>query len=181
VGQNWPALLGQNSIALPTPDFLLHTGRGVFSYEALRSRLAENSFAGDGLVDLSGPVIRLQSLTPEEMYVLLDRLRLLWASGDLKRLPIPDDALDAFLHHCSQKIGDDYFRTPRTTIRAFLDLLAILQQNSDADWHSLLGDVQFTPDRPREQLDIDDELSTFEISPPARGEPIGQEERSTLH
>jgi hypothetical protein len=146
-----------------TPEFLMDTRRGLFSYEALRSRLAENSFARNGLVDLSGPVIRLQSLTPEEMYVLLERLRLLWAGGDPQRLPLPDEALDAFLRHCSKKIGDDYFRTPRNTIRAFLDLLAILAQNPDADWMSLLGSVQVTPDRPIPQLDVDDDLSGFTI------------------
>jgi hypothetical protein len=164
-----------------TPDFLLDTRRGVFSYEALRSRLAENSFARDGLVDLSGPVIRLQSLTPEEMYVLLDRLRLLWASGDPQKLPVPDEALDAFLRHCSQKIGDDYFRTPRTTIRAFLDMLAILEQNPGADWRSLVGDIQVTPDRPAELPDIDDELSSFNISAPVQVESVTKQDRNTFH
>ncbi|MCW2319174.1 hypothetical protein M2322_004743 [Rhodoblastus acidophilus] len=127
-----------------TPEFLLDTRRGLYSYEALRSRLAENSFARDGLVDLSGPVIRLQSLTPEELYVLLDKLRLLWASGDSDKLPVPDEALTAFLEHCSQKVGDAYFRTPRNTIRAFLDLLAVLEQNPGADWRLLLGRIEIT-------------------------------------
>ncbi len=113
-------------------------------------------FRAEGLVDLSGPVIRLQSLTPEEMHVLLERLRFLWAGGDAKRLPVPDEALPAFLTHCSKKIGDDYFRTPRNTIRAFLDLLAILEQNPGSDWVSLLGAVHVEPDRPVSQPDIED-------------------------
>jgi hypothetical protein len=149
-----------------TPEFLMDTRRGLFSYEALRSRLSENSFAGNGLVDLSGPVIRLQSLTPEEMRVLLERLCLLWAGGDAQRSPLPEHALDAFLTHCSKKIGDDYFRTPRTTIRAFLDLLALLEQNADADWASLLGAVEVASDHPVPQLDIDDELANFTIGKP---------------
>ena len=131
-----------------TPEFLLDSRRGLYSYEALRSRLAENSFARDGLVDLSGPVIRLQSLSPEELYVLLDKLRVLWASGETGNLPVPDDALVAFLEHCSQKIGDAYFRTPRNSIRAFLDLLAVLEQNPGADWRSLLGRVQISKEAP---------------------------------
>jgi hypothetical protein len=139
-----------------TPEFLMDTRRGLFSYEALRSRLAENSFARGGLVDLSGPVIRLQSLTPEEMHVLLERLRLLWAGGDPQRLRVPDEALASFLQHCSKKIGDDYFRTPRNTIRAFLDLLAILEQNPSAEWVALLGGVEVVPERPVLQVDIDD-------------------------
>ena len=140
-----------------TPEFLMDSRRGLFSYEALRSRLAENSFARGGLVDMSGPVIRLQSLTPEEMHVLVERLRLLWAGGDTQRLPVPDAALTSFLQHCSKKIGDDYFRTPRNTIRAFLDVLAILEQNPGADWGALLGATDVIPDRPTPQLDIHDE------------------------
>ena len=130
-----------------TPEFLLDSRRG-YSYEALRSRLAENSFARDGLVDLSGPVIRLQSLTPEELYVLLDKLRLLWASGDGDKLPVPDEALAAFLEHCSQKVGNAYFRTPRNTIRAFLDLLAVLEQNPGADWRSLSDGIEVAQEAP---------------------------------
>jgi hypothetical protein len=150
-----------------TPEFLMDTRRGLFSYEALRSRLAENSFARGGLADLSGPVIRLQSLTPEEMHILLERLRFLWAGGDTQRLPVPDEALAAFLLHCSKKIGDDYFRTPRNTIRAFLDLLAILEQNPGADWRSLLGGIDVTPDRPTPQPDIPDQAPG--LSSPAKG------------
>ena len=146
-----------------TPEFLMDTRRGLFSYEALRSRLAENSFARNGLVDLSGPVIRLQSLTSDEMHVLLERLRLLWAGGDPGRFPVPDEALPAFLRHCSKKIGDDYFRTPRNTIRAFLDLLAILAQNPGADWATLLGSVDVAPDRPAPQPDVEDDFSGFSI------------------
>lgn len=143
-----------------TPEFLMDTRRGLYSYEALRSRLAENSFARDGLVDLSGPVIRLQSLTPEEMQVLLERLRLLWASGDKTKLPLPDEALPAFLQHCAKKIGDSYFRTPRNTIRAFLNLLAILEQNPGTSWTGLLDVVAIKTDQPTPQPDIPENSPT---------------------
>ena len=156
-----------------TPEFLLDTRRGLFSYEALRSRLAENSFARNGLVDLSGPVIRLQSLTADEMHVLIERLRLLWASGDPTRLPIPDEALTAFLAHCSKKVGESYFRTPRETIRAFLDLLAVLEQNPGTTWDALLDRVEIRADAPAELGDIDDELVT--VSAP------GSQVRSAQH
>lgn len=149
-----------------TPEFLMDTRRGLFSYEALRSRLAENSFARNGLVDLSGPVIRLQSLTPDEMHILLERLRLLWAGGDVESLPVPDEALNAFLRHCSKKLGDDYFRTPRHISREFLGLLAILAQNPGADWPSLIGTIQVAPDRPPSQPDVDDDFSDFTIARP---------------
>ena len=129
-----------------TPEFLLDTRRGLHSYEALRSRLAENSFARNGLVDLSGPVIRLSSLGPEELFVLLDKLRLLWGSGDAMKPVLPDEALDAFLQHCRKQIGEAYFRTPRNTIRSFLDLMSALEQNPGTDWRSLLSDLKVTAD-----------------------------------
>lgn len=163
-----------------TPEFLMDTRRGLFSYEALRSRLAENSFARNGLADLSGPVIRLQALTPDEVRILLERLRLLWAGGDAQHLPVPDKALDAFLLHCSKKIGDDYFRTPRSTIRAFLDLLAILDQNPGADWASLLGAIEVAHDRLVPQPDVDDDLSSFSITGP-EPKDTATDELATYH
>ncbi len=65
-----------------TPEFLMDTRRGLYSYEALQSRLAENQFAAGGLVDLSGPIIKLQSLTPEDLLVLLSNIRMVFAAGE---------------------------------------------------------------------------------------------------
>jgi hypothetical protein len=137
-----------------TPEALMNSRRGIYSYEALRSRLAENTFARDGLVDLSGPVIRLQMLTPEELYVLLGNLRHLWAGGDPEKYLVPDEALEAFLNHCSRKVGESYFRTPRNSIKAFLDLLGLLEQNPEIKWTDLLETVTIAEDRPA----ADDEI-----------------------
>jgi len=65
-----------------TPEFLLDTRRGMYSYEALQSRLAENAFATGGLIDLSGPIVRLQNLSPEDLLVLLFNIRAVFAGGD---------------------------------------------------------------------------------------------------
>ena len=110
-----------------TPEFLLDPRKGLYSYEALQSRLAENSFAQRaGVIDYSSPAMHLASLTPEEIYILLKNLRHVFASGDTSNYLVPDDALESFLHHCNQTIGDAYFRTPRNTIKAFIDMLAVL-------------------------------------------------------
>lgn len=130
-----------------TPEFLLDTRRGLYSYEALQSRLAENSFAAGGLADYTGPVINLPSLTPEELFHLLERLRTVFAGGKIENLLVPDDALHAFMEHCAKHVGEAYFRTPRNTVKAFVDLLAVLQQNPDADWRTLLGAVAVGEDR----------------------------------
>jgi len=124
-----------------TPDFLLDPRRGLYSYAALQSRLEENSYAVDGLVDYSGPVLRLSSLTPEDFYVLLSKLRHVQAAGDESAYLINDDGIVQYMSHCAQRIGDAYFRTPRNTIKGFLDLLAVLEQNPDREWTDLITGV----------------------------------------
>lgn len=129
-----------------TPEFLLDTRKGLYSYEALHSRLAENRFARDGLVDYSGPVLRLANLTPEDLYVLLTKLRHVYASGDPSAYLVPDDALTAFMNHCSRRIGEAYFRTPRATVTAFLNVLAVLEQNPGVSWSDLISQVELPPE-----------------------------------
>ncbi len=129
-----------------TPEFLMDPRRGLYSYEALHSRLAENQFAGNGLQDLSGPVVRLTNLSQEELYVLLTKLRHVQALGDQDKYLVPDEALTAFMNHCAQRIGDAYFRTPRNTIKAFVQMLAVLEQNPTVRWEDLVGDIDVVED-----------------------------------
>jgi len=132
-----------------TPEFLLDPRKGLYSYEALQTRLAENSFAQRaGVIDYSSPALHLANLTPEELYILLKNLRHVFASGDSSKYLVPDDALKSFLHHCSKTIGDAYFRTPRNTIKAFLDMLAVLEQNPSMEWSQLVDAVAVEKDRP---------------------------------
>lgn len=149
-----------------TPEFLLDTRRGLYSYPALQSRLAENSFATKGLVDLSGPILRLMSLTPEDFYVLLQKIRHVYAFGEPDKFLLPDEALTAFMQHCSRKLGDGYFRTPRTTITAFINLLAVIDQNPGTQWDDLIGEVEVEADRGGEIERIipqDDEFASFQL------------------
>ena len=149
-----------------TPEFLMDTRRGVYSYSALQSRLAQNTFAVDGLVDFSGPVVRLSALTAEDFYLLLGKIRHVYASGDSGRHLLPDPAIASFMEHCAGRIGDSFFRTPRTTITAFINLLAVLEQNPGADWKQLLGQVDIAPDTGGSgdlMVDPDDELASFKL------------------
>ena len=153
-----------------TPEFLMDTRRGLYSYPALQSRLAENTFARDGLVDLSGPVVQLQNLSPEDLFVLLDNIRKVFASGSNGKELVPNGALRAFMQHCSKRIGDAYFRTPRNTVKAFVSLLSVLEQNPGADWRKLLGGVDIAADRgdarddaPESADGADDELASFTL------------------
>ena len=145
-----------------TPEFLLDPRRGLYSYEALQSRLAENSFAQRaGVIDYSSPALHLAGLTPEELFILLKNLRHVFAEGDTSKYLVPDDALKAFLHHCSQTIGDAYFRTPRNTIKAFLDMLAVLEQNPSMQWSQLVQSIAIEDDRPSDtdEIMVDEETS----------------------
>ncbi len=149
-----------------TPDFLLDTRRGVYSYEALQSRLAQNTFATNGLVDFSGPVVRLSSLTAEDFYVLLTKIRHVYAAGDAGKYLLPDDAIHQFMTHCANRIGDSFFRTPRTTITAFINLLAVLEQNQGVDWQDLIGSVEVAADHGGDGelvVQEDDELASFRL------------------
>jgi len=157
-----------------TPEFLMDTRRGLYSYEALRSRLAENTFVRQGMVDLSGPVIRLQTLSEDDMYVLLTRLRHLFAAGNEEKYLVPDAGLEAFLEHCSKKIGESYFRTPRNTIKAFLDLLSVMEQNSAIKWEDLLGSINVSTDSAPENEDIDEEKPASSV---ANSSETGQQEK----
>lgn len=125
-----------------TPDFLTDTKRGLYSYDALKTRLAESTFASDELVDMSGPVIRLSTLTQEDMFVLLQKLRHIHAGGNPENYVVPDEAVEAFMQHCNEQIGAAYFQTPRNTIKEFLSFLAILEQNPRVSWEELIGDVE---------------------------------------
>ena len=129
-----------------TPEFLTDTRRGLYSYEALQTRLSENVFASAGVRDFSGPVLRLANLSAEELYVLLTKLRHVHASGNRKEYALPDESLHAFMKHCSDRIGEAYFRTPRSTIRAFVQLLMILNDNPDISWVDLIGTADLRDD-----------------------------------
>ena len=150
-----------------TPEFLLDPRKGLYSYEALQSRLAENSFAQQsGVTDYSQPALHLANLTPEELYVLLKNLRHVFAGGDPTQYLITDQGLKAFLDHCYQNIGEAYFRTPRSIIKAFLDMLSVLDQNPEVQWSELIEQVTIEQDRPS---DINVEIETVEGEPADEG------------
>jgi hypothetical protein len=158
-----------------TDEFLEDKRRGLYSYEALRSRLAENRFAGEGVRDFSGPVLRLQNLSPEDLFVLLSNIRHVHAFGDEAKYIIPDEGLVAVLKKASETLGADYYKTPRDIVRSFVGLLSVLEQNPGRDWSSFLGDGFLAKsDKPasaEEEVakgvpppkDTEDDLETFRL------------------
>lgn len=153
-----------------TPEFLLDPRKGLYSYDALQTRLAENSFAQRaGVIDYSSPALHLASLTPEELFILLKNLRNVFAGGDPEQYLLEDNALHSFLDHCNKTIGNAYFTTPRNTIKAFIDLLSVLDQNPSLDWKSLIEETTIELEAPsdmndnEEGSDSDDGLALFKL------------------
>ncbi len=152
-----------------TDDCMSDKRRGLFSYEALASRLASNRFAQGGLVDLSGPVLTLANLTPEDLYVLLHNLRRVHAKGDATKQFLPDDGIETYLHSCAQRMGAAYYQTPREAIKDFIGLLNVLEQNPSTDWKLLIGEIKTVNVQKADPAEedaaeaADDDLTSFKL------------------
>lgn len=126
-----------------TPQCMEDPRRGVYSYEALRSRLAEGHFAGEHQ-DLLSPVIRLQPLTAEEMLILIEKLADIHAGlYEYAQIVTQQDMID-FIEIEFGRIGADTHITPREVIRDFIEVLDIVYQNPGLKVRSLLGSEQFS-------------------------------------
>ncbi len=124
-----------------TPTSIEDRRRGVFSYEALRSRLAQGRFAREDLKDMLAPIIRLQPLTYEELLVLIEKLMQIHAGYFGWTPTLTENDLVDFLKIEFGRVGADTHLTPREVIRDFIELLDILCQNPDADVAELLQGV----------------------------------------
>ena len=127
-----------------TPQAVEDRRRGVYSYEALRSRLAEGKFSRPGARDLLAPVIRLDPLTPEEMLVLCEKLSDMHAGLYNYERTIGTEELAGFIRLEYSRIGADQNITPREVIRDFIELLDLMYQNPKLDMMELLGSEDFT-------------------------------------
>lgn len=124
-----------------TPTSIEDRRRGVFSYEALRSRLAQGCFAREDLKDMLAPIIRLQPLTYEELLVLIEKLMQIHAGYFGWTPTLTENDLVDFLKIEFGRVGADTHLTPREVIRDFIELLDILCQNPDANVAELLQSV----------------------------------------
>lgn len=127
-----------------TPQTIEDKRRGIYSYEALRSRLAEGRFSQPGVRDLLAPVIRLEALSAEEMLILCEKLAAMHA--DLYEYParLTVEDLAEFIKVEFERIGADINITPREVIRDFIELLDLMYQNPALSLSQLLASEQFT-------------------------------------
>jgi hypothetical protein len=128
-----------------TPKFLEDTRRGLFSYEALKSRLEDSRYAELGYQTLSSPVIRLRRLSDNELLALVRRLTRLYSEREGLDAPLlTDDEISDFMRQALSRTGADEMITPREIIRDYLTLLNILRDNKDASFAELIGKLKFT-------------------------------------
>lgn len=127
-----------------TPQAVEDRRRGVYSYEALRSRLASGKFAQESARDMYAPVIRLEPLTAEEMLVLTEKLADMHANLYGYERTITDNDLAQFIKIEYARVGADTNITPREIIRDFIELLDIVWQNPDKKITDLLNSDQFS-------------------------------------
>ena len=127
-----------------TPQCMEDTRRGIYSYEALRSRLTEGKFSCEGVRDLLGPVIRLEPLSSEEMLVLTEKLTDMHAGLYGYEKTLAQEDLVKFIQIEYGRIGADTNITPREVIRDFIELLDILYQNPGMGVEQLLNSGSFS-------------------------------------
>lgn len=129
-----------------TPQCIEDTRRGVYSYEALRSRLAEGRFGREGIKDMLAPVIHLSPLTYEEMLVLTEKLADIHAQLFGYEQRVTQDDLIVFIKTEFGRIGSDSHITPREVIRDFIELLDIIYQNPDLNISEFIssGGIQYS-------------------------------------
>ena len=147
-----------------TPQAVDDKRRGVYSYEALRSRLAEGKFSKEGARDLLAPVIRLEPLTAEEMLVLCEKLADMHAGLYGYERKIGVDDLTAFIKLEYGRIGADQNITPREVIRDFIELMDLMYQHPDMNLSALMQSDGFTYTKSEAVHDeADDNFAEFTI------------------
>ena len=147
-----------------TPEFLEDQRRGLFSYEALRSRLAANRFLGEGLQDFSGPVIKLSSLTAEEIFVLLQKIRDIHRDQAMVKIEMTDKDIYTYMEETLRRMGAREFTTPRELVREFVNLLNLLVQYPQKNWREIVMGLP----APKETVPVE----TLDDSPSGDGDPL---------
>ena len=136
-----------------TPQFLEDTRRGLFSYDALKSRLADSKYTDLGYRNLSAPVIRLRRLSDNELYALVKRLTKLFAQREgMSTPPVSDAEAERFITAALARAGAEEMITPREIIRDYLTVLTIMRDNPTVGFDELMKRTTFTEQMP----EIDD-------------------------
>lgn len=131
-----------------TKEFLENERRGLYCYNALKSRLEINKYETSNYRDFSQPVVLLLPLSHDEIFVLLKKLKSIFDFNYKSTIDISDDDIKNFMEEIFNKPGASEFLTPREVIRDFLNILNILRQNPDYDKNQLFSGLEIIDERP---------------------------------
>lgn len=147
-----------------TEDFLSDKKRGLYSYEALATRLADNPFTTSEIIDTKGTVVRLQPLSREDLYVLMDRILAVHASGNQGKCLMDHEGIVKFMNFCEHRLGATYFMTPRDAVQQFVSLIRVLEQNPSKTVDDFLKTEVPNNEAPAGTHDLDNkELFKFKL------------------
>ena len=138
-----------------TPDFIEDQNRGLYSYEALRSRLVAGRYE-NGYDNYLGPVINLRPLTNEEVYVLLQTLRDLYEQRNGIQTGLTDEMLETYLRTVMSNSISSEMITPREITRDFISLMDTLRQNDGLTFDKLVRERKVTADINPDDILFDD-------------------------
>ena len=133
-----------------TKEVLENQRRGLFSYDALKTRLVTNKYETLEIRDFAQPVIRLLPIDHNEIFVLLKNLKAIFDYNYKTDLSISDDDIKQFMEELFNKPGASDFLMPREVIREFLNILNIIRQNPTLDKTKLFGELEISDERPDE-------------------------------
>ena len=122
-----------------TPQTVEDVRRGLFSYEALKSRLVPGKFIPAGKQNLLSPLIYLERLTDNEIFALCKRLLSLHSAYYGYTPQVNDENILAFLNVALARMGADEMITPREVTRDFLNILDVLYTDPETDFDKLIG------------------------------------------
>tara|TARA_B100000579_G_scaffold95485_1_gene75594 strand:- start:2322 stop:3599 length:1278 start_codon:yes stop_codon:yes gene_type:complete len=153
-----------------TPEFLTDYRRGLYSYEALKSRLEENTFLSNNLFDKNHPVIRISPLTSEEIYNLINRVSQIYDSDSTVIRKTEDKLIELYLQYCTERLGQNLFSSPREIIRTYLNLRDAMETEKEKDYKEIINLTEIKPDIEKgiEDLEVSDEdidLKDFVLNP----------------
>lgn len=153
-----------------TPKFVEDPRRGLYSYEALYTRLAASRFADKSLKDTSGPVIRLKMLDHAELFWMLKRILDVYTTQHNHDPNLSEEELKGFLQSVLNRLGASEILTPREVVRDFISILHLLRQNPGQTFKGIVGSDSFKPSvstgDPNEidhESENDDQFSEFTL------------------
>lgn len=140
-----------------TKDFLYNERRGLYSYEALRTRLMPNKYTSKSVIDFSQPVIVIEPIGMEDILILLNNLRDIFNLRHNSNLEITDEQVVMFMEELYNRPGASEFLLPRDVIRDFLNILSTLRQNPQIRFEDLIKRLPLHPAIPSEEyLEIEE-------------------------